>query len=437
MLIYIEIPIIKTQKINFRMNKERFIVLISIITIVIAISGCIENTNTVHNISDNPGDNGLNNATCNTNINNSAHLNSTNNSDNNMLNNSDNHRNIATNQNITYDATTGENTNNVIVIITVSNDTLLKISVKNIEIYSKIYGWKTLDKPLNQTDNQSVYSGNLPAGKYAQIRINASKISAKIKISNLTPLGNASFEIPLNFSINETSKIFVNFNFSSNLEYREENEKISAIDILMRMEMFEGKNLVVREHFALTISLPDETDETNQTGCREVCSIVCKNKSKDNETNKTKCELWTERCKKVCNGSIVENETNQTQLRCMERCNEICKKENIERICYAAIEEECASGCEQNLYSADLTQRCQNEINERCRIKCESGDMDAQNWTQCNFRCKMNSLQPCVEKYVAGERNICISQCKANASSQCQADTNFGCYEECLKKCDE
>ena len=224
MLIYIEIPIIKTQKINFRMtsffkrslknprrivsglrsdisefsansktNKEMLILVISIITIVIAISGCIENTNTKHNLSDNTRDNTSDN-TC---LNNSDNIPLNNPSDN-ITNNTEDNANITSNTNSTGNATinapTGENKNNIIVVITISNDALLKISVKNIEIYSKIYGWKTLNKLLNRTDNQSTHSGNLPAGKYVQIRINASNISAKIKISNLTPLGNASFE---------------------------------------------------------------------------------------------------------------------------------------------------------------------------------------------------------------------------------------------------
>lgn len=362
------------------MNKEKSILpvsisplLVLILTIVIAISGCIENTN-------------INNST-----HSSSHPNITDNSDNaslgnpsgNTTDNTTDHKtdhkdniNITVKKSGTDNATTGENEYNVIVVITVSNvsllkASLLKISVKNIETDSKIYGWRELNKSVNQTDNQSTHSGNLPAGKYFQIRI---------------MFYESVFEIPINFSLNKTDKIYMNLDIST--ETNKANNTTNST-IVINALVYKNLNLTMSKIFRFEIRTNSGRNKTEISDCKAKCETMCNNSAE-------------------------------------EKCN----------VNNADINEKCASECEQNLYSDDLTQRCQNEINERCKIKCESGDIGAENQTQCNSRCKMNSLQPCMEKYVADERNICISQCKANASSQCP-NPNFECYNKCLNECKE
>lgn len=360
----------KKEKSMLHVSISSLLVLIP--TIVIAISGCIENTN----INNYPHSNSHPNITYN-----SDNTSPGNPSDNTTDNTTDHKTDRKNNVNITIkkntdNATTGEDECNVIVVTTVSNvsllkDSLLKISVKNIETDSNIYGWKELNKSVNQTDNQSMHSGNLPAGKYIQIRIRFNE---------------SVFEIPVDFSLDKTDKIYMNLDMST--ETNKANNTTNST-IVINVLVYKNLNLTMSKIFRFEIRTNSGRNKTEISDCKAKCETMCNNSEK-------------------------------------EKCN----------VNNADINEKCASGCEQNLYSADLTQRCQNEINERCKIKCESRDIGAEHQTQCNFQCRMNSLQPCMEKYVADERNICISQCKANASSQCP-NPNFECHSKCLNECKE
>ena len=357
-----------------------FIVTI-IIVVAVTISGCVENTNTKHNLNDNISGNISGNTGDN-------YLNSADNSDNNPPSSPCN-------------ATTGENKDNIIVVITVSNDALLKISVKNVEIYSKIYGWKVLSK----TPNKNKYVGNFPAGTYDKIRIGINNVSA-IRVFNISNnisnnisenisnnTSNKYLEIPVNFSLNETGKISINFNLYPNPAHKIKDEKNLTMLLTVNADVFEMNDSVTNKIFVFEIDWLNETNEADKT----------------NKTNKT-------------NHTYI--------LNCKEQCEKRCKNKSVKEKCRVNalnIEEECVSKCWQNLYSSELTERCMNEINERCRIKCETEGMNAENRTQCNFRCKMNSLRPCVEKYIADERNKCVSQCRINATSQCSTDTDFEC----------
>lgn len=368
------------------MRKEKSILRVSIspllvliLTIVIAISGCIENTNINNSAHSNSHPNITDNSYNSDNSDNTLQGNP---SDNTVDNTTDYKTDLKNNINITVkksgtdNATTVENEYNIIVVTTVSNvsllkASLLKISVKNIETDSKIYELKELNKSVNQKDNQSTHSGNLPAGKYFQIRIRFNE---------------SLFEIPLYFSLNKIDKIYMNLDIST--ETNKANNTTNRT-IVINALVYKNLNLTMSKIFKFEIITNIGRNKTEISDCKAKCETMCNNSAE-------------------------------------EKCN----------VNNADINEKCASVCEQNLYSDDLTQRCQNEINERCKIKCESGEVGAENQTQCNFRCKMNSLQPCMEKYVADERNICISQCKANASSQCP-NPNFECYNKCLNECKE
>ncbi len=381
----------KKEKSVLRVSISPLLVLI--LTIVIAISGCIENTNinnSAHsnsqhsnshlNITDDSDNTSLGNSSDNT-TDNTTDYKTDRSSDNTTDNATDHKTDRKNNVNITIkkstdNATTGEDEYNVIVVITLSNVSLLKISllkisVKNIETDNKIYGWKELNKSINQTDNQSTHSGNLPAGKYVQIRI---------------MFNESVFEIPIDFSLNKTDKIYMNLDMST--ETNKANNTTNST-IVINATVYKNLNLTMSKIFRFEIRTNSGRNKTEISDCKAKCETMCNNSAE-------------------------------------EKCN----------VNNADINEKCASGCEQNLYSADSTQKCQKEINERCKIKCESGDIDTENQTQCNFQCKMNSLQPCMEKYVADERNICISQCRANASSQC-SNPNFECYNKCLNECKE
>jgi len=273
------------------MNKESMVfraIIIGVIAVSIAmsiaISGCIENPNTKHNtndisdnfsdnISDNPNnnisdtglnDNGLNSAYNFTNNSN------TNNSNNNLINNPSN----------SYNVTTGTNKNNIIVFITVSNNSLPKISVKNVEIYSKFYGWKTLDKQLNQ----SIYTGNLPAGKYDKIRIGINESSTKYV-----------FEIQVNFSLNETGQISINMSIGT------ETDKMDNL-LPINVSVYENLNLTASKIFMFEITANNSNNKTKILDCQSSCEAMC------NEHTEEKCRNNTNINNKINNN--INNTNN-------------------------------------------------------------------------------------------------------------------------------